>query len=583
MQTAGGMIALRDMMDGTVRSSASPLFQGTGRTISLLFLCFSFLFSVAFLSVRNIYDDEYSNLVYVGLTLPQVVHVANSQDVHPPGMYVLTNLAYRVIPSPRWINLFSLLGLYAGLTTFLLAVTPLFRSRGSQLCFVLLVSLHPQLLMWGNTIRWYSWWTGLALVTLIVALRPERGDAGASPDEALRFGNGRAIVLALLLAALFYLNYITLVFGAALGLALLFRYRLRAWKQYLLTLGVFCLLIYPQVHPFLTVHIPSGKNQQSSFLLSLARLVQATLSSEAFLPWHPLAILALLVFGALLVAGIVQAVRTRPLGLRAALLTPDHGLGSIVLFSFVFFALVAAAGFGFKPRNGLLLVPVLAAPCALALGGLRGRWQAGALIILALWTGVGLSHLVRREGLTKANMNNRPEELVRILRTTKAPDCAVVVTYDSLMNLTVASGRLPRVLLLTSEGSPVPLSSPPFPGSSCRSVTLFRVRSYLGGLGHWGERLSAEMNAAGAGLAEPAQTLNLSYDSDAARKRKFAFISGAADLPDYRYIVTVNRITPAEFQSVEQKLPQFAPADDRSKRRPFAVSVPDVPSTAGGG
>ncbi len=562
------------MLIAVAQPAAKLRTRGTGRAISLVFLCLSFLFSVVFLSVRNTYDDEYSNLVYVGLTVPQVIHVANSQDVHPPGMYLLTNLAYRALPSPRWITFFTLLILEAGLATFLFAVTPLFRSRGSQLCFALLASLHPQLLMWGNTMRWYGWWTGLALITLVVALQPERGAGNALSDKALHFGNGRAVVLALLLAALFYLNYITLVFGAALGLTLLFRYGRRAWKQYLATLAIFCLLALPQVHPFLTVHIPGGKGQQSGFLLSLARLVQATLSSEAFLPWHPLAILALLVFVALIVAGILQAVRTRPLRLRAALLTPNDGLGSIVLFSFVFFFLVAAAGFGIKPRNGLLLVPVLAAPFALALGTLQGRWQAGALVILALWSGVGISHLVRREGLTKANMDNRPEELIKILRGTKAPDCAVVVTYDSLMNLTVATSKLPRVLLLTSEASAIPLSSPPFPGNACRSVTLFRVHSYLGGLGHWGERLSAEMDASGAGLPEPAHTLNLSYDPDAARKRKFAFLSGAADLPDYRYIVTANRITPAELQVVEQRLPQFAPADDRAKRPAFAASSP---------
>jgi hypothetical protein len=561
---------LERFFDRFATAKSSPL--------TACFFAISLLLSVAFVATRNTYDDEYSNLTYVSLSVPQIIHAANSADVHPPGMYLLTHFAFEATPSPRWMTLWDVLLLYAGLATYLFAVAPLFTGTGSRMCFLLLAALHPQLLMWGNTIRWYGWWTGVALITLVVAMRPgaeARRDPGSRHNpgplantnvQALpRFSYPRAVVLGLLLVCLFYLNYITLVFGAALGLTMLFRYSWRAWKQFLLTLAVFTPLIVPQLHAFLTVHIPGGSGQRAGIALSLARLVDATLCSEAYLPWHPLAILALVVFPALLVYGAIRAYRlARASTLSAALLTGEPGLASLVLFSLLFFCLVVAAGFGVKPRNGLLLIPLLAVPFALIVGSLRsGRLQALVLGFIALWSGVGIGHLLGREGLTKSNMNNRPEELTRYLQQAQGADCSVVVTYDSLMALTVSTSHLPRTLLLTPAPSPIPLHEPPFVLDQCARVDLYRVQSYLGGLGPWGKGVSDQMAAALP--SPPAKILNLSPDPQAARKRRLTFLTGASDLPDYRYVVRVNALTPTEFVAVEQKLRAYKPVDGQPR------------------
>jgi hypothetical protein len=121
------------------------------------FLAISFILALVFLASRNIYDDEFTNLDYVGRSLQAIVHIANTEDVHPPGMYVLSHLAYLAIPSPRWMTLAPLLVLYAGLSAFVLTVAPLLTTRTSRICFLLLATLHPQLMMWSNSIRWYGW------------------------------------------------------------------------------------------------------------------------------------------------------------------------------------------------------------------------------------------------------------------------------------------------------------------------------------------------------------------------------------------------------------------------------------------
>ena len=559
------------MLDGTHGSLNQPKTEGSSR-LTTLFLVIFLLVSLAFMAVRNTYDDEYTNLNYVQMSVAQVIHTANSADVHPPGMYLLSHFAYRAIPSTRWMVLFDFALLYAGLATFLFAITPLLPNTAARLCFLLLASLQPQLIMWGITIRWYGWWTAIAMITLVVALRPRVSGSRLNASEPTglelsgrpAFSYGRATILGLLLTSLFYLNYITLVFGVALGAAMLYRYGLRVWKQYLLTLAVFVLLIAPQLHAFVTVHIPGGGGQRTGLAISLVRLSVALLCSEAYLPWHPLAILAALVFLAILIAGGVQAFRVaRTKGLSAAVPTQSRGLRSLLLFLLVFFFLVVAGGFGLKPRNGLLLVPVLAVLYAVILGSFRSaRLQGLLLLFLAVWVGVGIEHLLLRQGMSKSNMNNHPEELSAYIRQTGGQACAVVLTYDSLMAYTLSASALPRTLLLDPEASPIPVPGKPLSLSDCSQVDLYRVKSYTGGLGPWGDRMRDEMSTV---FSSPStKTLNLSFDPEAMRKRKLTFMSGASDLPDYRYQVLLDHLSPAQFFALEPKMPDFKPRDGRS-------------------
>ena len=140
------------MLDGLLGSLNKP---GTGKSLrrTNLFLALFLLVSLAFIALRNTYDDEYSNFNYLEKSTLQVIHAANSADVHPPGMYLLSHFAYKAIPSTRWMTLLDLLFLYAGLATFLYAVTPLLPNTAARVCFLLLTALQPQLMLWGITIR----------------------------------------------------------------------------------------------------------------------------------------------------------------------------------------------------------------------------------------------------------------------------------------------------------------------------------------------------------------------------------------------------------------------------------------------
>ncbi len=250
-------------------------------TLIAPFLALSATVSIILLAVRNLYDDELFSLYLVTGRARDIFTLTAQGDVHPPGMYLLAHLAWVIVPSFRWMNLLPGLILYIGLAIFLFQVVPLFTRTRSQVCVLLLASLHPQLLMWATTYRWYSWWTGLALITITIALQPR--------ESLPTLSNIRALTLGLLLACLFYLNYITFLFAAALAVAMFFRYRFQPPKflllRTLLITGVFFTLIAPQLHTMLAVHIPDGRSQRYGLVISSLRLLQSIATSEAYLPW----------------------------------------------------------------------------------------------------------------------------------------------------------------------------------------------------------------------------------------------------------------------------------------------------------
>jgi hypothetical protein len=533
--------------------------------LSATFLVVSAAVSIAILGARNIYDDEISSLAIITGSARSIVHFTATMDIHPPGMYLLAHLACNILPSFRWMNLFPCLFVYCGLATFLLQVTPLFARTRSQVCLLLLATLHPQLLLWSTTFRWYSWWTGLALVSLTVALQPR------NPEPKL--GIARSFILGLLLACLFYLNYITLLFALALAVAMLLRFHNLGWRQLrpgLVTLGVFFLLIAPQIYTLITVHLYGAPEQASGLATSFLRLLLSVSASEAYLPWHPLAIVATLLFAAVSVAGLAAILRLyRSRISKAAILDPP--LASIVVFALCFFGLVVITGLGGKPRSGLLLIPVLAPIAALIAGTLRPRIQYGVLTFLVLWSAVGVAHILGRTGLAKASMNDRPEQVVAFIQRTSGSGCSIVVTYDTELAFSLSQARLPNLQIVSPFSAPTLGASLQLPGDDCKDTRLYAVRSYVGGDAAWASTLNDELQSAIQFIAGQPNTDSFSFDPEASRKRALSRIprlgsdlASAANLPDYRYVVTSGLTDRANLDAMRKRMPDFDSGLDSS-------------------
>ncbi len=554
---------MKDSPSATSRRR-SPFFS-----IESAFLAASLAMALVFLGFRNIYDDEVGSFQLVGDSIANIVRISNSGDLHPPGMYVLSHLAYMLIPSPRWMTILPLLAFYSGLAAYVFAVGPLFAIMRSRACFLILATLHPQLVMWSNSIRWYGWWTGIALLALTIALQPRE----ARPP---RLTCGRALLLGLLLACLFYLNYITLLFAAALGLAVRLRYSGSIWRQSLVALGSFLLLIAPQLHPFFAVHMAGSRSQRGPVLLSAARIAQSLAPSEAYLPWHPLAVIAVLAFAGFAIAGLALAVGwARDSG--SSLLAEKRGkaIFCVLCFGAVFFALAVLTGLGVKPRNALLLIPALAPAGALVFGAIQSRGLQNALLgFFAVWSAVGLAHLIGRQGTFKGGMNDRPEEVLDYVSDSRGAGCSVTMTYDPELTFLMARSGLARSLVLGYPQNSFFRGARGFAPSDCTAMRLYIVRSYTGG--YLNRRsLLEELARAQRFLDGPVTVKSLGYDPDAGAKRRLSRLLPASLAPlDYRYVVSSGAISRSALAALESQLEFFVVED--------GVSQPEVPARAAG-
>jgi len=530
--------------------------EGEKRKLAALALAISLLTAVAVLGTRNLYDDEVLSLPIITSTPQRIIHFANTADFHPAGMYLLAHVALHLIPSFRWMNLVPAAVLYAGLAVFVLGFAPLFRRREAWVAFLLLATLHPQLFVWGTSYRWYSWWTGIALLTVVVALQPSRGDARLSP--------ARCISIGLLLATLLYLNYVTLLFAPALAVATAVRYRSVTLQRKVgaafLVAAAFLGASAPQLRTFAANQLGRSGSQRAGVVSSFAHLTYATLASEAYLPWHPLAIVCAVTMAIVLGAGVLRSSAWRRLDIGQ-----DSALSSIVALAASFFLLVGMSGLGGRPRNGLLLIPLFAVVFAIAADKLPARAQQAALVVVALWTVVGTGHILTRTHLAKATMIDRPEQVVSFIASTR-PECAIVVTYDPLLAFSMSHPAQPGTVLLSAF--PPPIAQSAALPSACSQTELYVVRSYIGGNAQWAARIASELDSAARLIAGSHVTASFSFDPDAPRKRALRRIPGlaedlksAARLPDYRYTVTAGAISPAAISLLRAQTPDFCTPD----------------------
>lgn len=526
------------------------------RRFALFTLAVSALVAVTVLGSRNLYDDEILSLPIITSAPRAIIQFAAIADVHPPGMYLLAHLALRLLPSFRWMNLLPTAVLYTGLFLFVLEFIPLFRRPASQALFLLLATLHPQLLLWGTSYRWYSWWTGLALVAIVVALQPDRSKPSLSV--------GRSISIGVLLACLLYINYVALMFVAALAVSMILRYRaLPKFGKLLpagIIAGVFAVAGAPQLRILLSSQLARSGSQRSGLISSLAHLTYATLASETYLPWHPLALVTATVLVCALVA-VYLPFRKPDLGEAIE----GSALSSIAAFTASFFLLIALSGLGGRPRNGLLLVPAFAAVFACAAGRLPIRIQQGLLLLVAFWSSIGIGHMLLRTGLAKASMIDRPEQVVSFIRSTQT-GCSVVVTDDPLLAFSVSHAQIPGVFVLSPFARPIAESAALPLG--CSEPTLYVVHSYIGGGEEPAATIGHELDAATQLIAGPSQLASFSFDPDAARKRSLSRLPGfggdldsAARLPDYRYTVVAGPIAAASIPELRSRLPHFCTPD----------------------
>jgi hypothetical protein len=519
------------MASSTVELGAAPILADEGPATftvrrfgwgTVCIIAVSILVSIAFLATRNLYDDEAGSFHFIAKPVTEIWRMANESDFHPPGMYVLSHFFYTLTGSPRWTTLGPLAALYTGLLVFFGATCKHFEhDRVAALFYCALLFLHPQLLMWGNSIRWYPYWTGIALVFLTIGLSlylPANREA-RPPSAAV------CVALGVMAGALFYLNYMSLLFLAAFAAAYAVRYAGRGlWRLALIGSTVFVLAL-PQLVPFLTVHLPKRGLQQFSRFAATGRVFHGTFMSEALLPWHPVALLFLFaVVVPLAILLMRQLSQRRPVWKSLATL-----FAVLLIFA-------AASGLGGKPRSFIVLAPVFAFLAGTAFLKAGIRYRALAVAVTVCWMGFGIGHLLARTATAKGGMNDHPEEIVQFIADKSAGQCAIIFLHDPSLAYVLAETGRPWTVVSVSGDAVHGVGSGEV-NLKCAPAMEFVIRSYTGDEAEVAAKLESRMQSArGAMIA--AGSAQFGRDDHVAIKRSLPGLGDAGKLlPEYRFNV----------------------------------------------
>jgi hypothetical protein len=267
------MIDLQKIQQGLFFSSRGKLLIFFSAS-ALLYAIYGY---VAFSSYG--FDDEFTNIDLIeGRSLPEVLAVVQSSDVHPPLSYVFNYLLYSSLGSWSLVRLLTGMALVSVIAWSSWRIWSL-KSWGEAMTSMLFIGLSPSILMWGTSLRWYS----LYLIILTILFSPPSARQAELRPRSLHL---RLIISLVLLG---YTGYITIVLAIPIALYYYlsdqFHWGLkRRIISAITSLLVFALIYSHQLFIFFKFHYPNRGNQTGSLVKSLIGLFAAQFSNQGVFP-----------------------------------------------------------------------------------------------------------------------------------------------------------------------------------------------------------------------------------------------------------------------------------------------------------
>lgn len=402
-----------------------------GRSVSLtkwwaalcVVVCLSLAAAIA-VSEGSLYDDEISNVRQVeGHDIASIVRTANSTDVHPPGSYVLNAIAWRLLGSWDSVKVAGgCLNAFALAFFVFMAFDSL--TQRQRLLLTGMLATASTTLLWGASIRWYSYFNPLFTVALALLLF-------SAQNRTIR-----SLILAVAATFLFYLSYAAVC--AALILLIVHVGRdYRQWRRSeLLALGamgaVAFLACLPQLQIFLHVHMANQGHQVGGPMAALVQTAITLLLGNAVFPVAPLPILYAAVVG----AGFLFWLLARPKVPLQRLVVGSLAAGVLVM---------AALGIGIKPRNSVFLLPLAALVLCWTITALPPRAAAAATAVLIAFQGIGMRNVVLHVDTLKGSYNTDFRAAMhQIDRWRSGCGAVTVFNHDPVMTYLVEVAGLPQ-------------------------------------------------------------------------------------------------------------------------------------------
>lgn len=436
------------------------------------------------------FDDEMYTIGWVtsAETLSGLVTTIAQSDLHPPGSYLIVSLLHDLTGSFPAIR--AVAGAVNAVMLWWLWRETAPRAPLAAFFAWLVLCLSPTLLLWGATLRWYSWFVPLMAAMLVLIRR--------NPAGPWRFWGGFAVAAVLLVhIGYFALAALPPLFAAALWRR---RGRLREEARVLVTAGGLAVAaIAPQLALVLPGQFQHGVLQhEQGMLLKAAGAALHALSTQAAMP-PSLPAAAFVLGNLILLAGAVRAG-------RAAFATP----AAIVFLGGL--ALAFAAGLTGHFRSLVALSPSQGVWQGQLFAGLRATvWRGAAVGLFVVGTGIGLVNVVTHNDTTKRGWNVPYGEILATVsdfrgRCPVASAAAPVATHDPVLFYQLTRRQVP-VLWADERLPPSDKTAPVAPFDDVLATIreapcVVTVETYRGSLSPDLHRLYTQAIAGRAGRRE---------------------------------------------------------------------------------
>jgi hypothetical protein len=408
------------------------------RAVTLLLGAVGAAIALVILRYRNLYEDEWLSLSFIQKPVAELWRWTIECGCHPPGALALDRFTLLALGSARGIAALHVLIWFACMTFFVLRAQRLLRSDGGRWGFAAVAFMHPQLLMWAGTIRWYGVWWAVALVVLAVGLLPGRSEREPSWGVVATLGVAGALLL--------YLDYLAFIFLPCFGVAWLVRYRFsRAAVLRLLAMAGLCTGFgWPVVTSFPDQQaLDQCSAEVANHLAAAFHMLHGLSIGQALMPWHPVGAIVLL--GLLLPSSwmLIRELVSRWRGPSPDAPSARREVAALVCFLLLMVAGAVASGLGTKPRSFLGLAALAALLLAIGAERVAWRpWRVGAALLAILWIGTGAYHLIARTGSAKRQLNDRPEQVIGRLEQLAGGAPALVLTSDLILTFEINQRRV---------------------------------------------------------------------------------------------------------------------------------------------
>ena len=331
------------------------------------------------------FDDEFSNIKIIeNNDLLNTIKIINSNDVHPPLSYVLNWLLYNSLKNWSYVRSLITVGLLASLLNFYRYLK--FEKNNIQPFLVfLLISLDPSILMWGTSIRWYSFYL---IVLFWLLIKPKRSTSWF----LIKFPLG-ILILA-------YLNYITFLIFIPLSIYYFsdsVEIILRKKKTIIGLIFISSIFYLNQLIIFFNVHIENASGQISTLKSNLIGLFVSGLSNQGLFPISVFGLIS--IFSTLILFGFIFF----------QIFQEKKGFKYLIIY-FIMLGSFFVSGIAGKFRNLTIIEPFK----YISLGQIKIKNYITAILFTSLIVSnmVGISNVINHSNTTKNDWNISTSEVL---------------------------------------------------------------------------------------------------------------------------------------------------------------------------